>query len=326
MPSATPNFNLKLSILSRKTLWLVLLAAIILPVVFVLYPGLTFAQTGIDTTIQSKGIVQCTGPNNSCTLCNLYEGTRRLINFLLWYLALPLTVAAVAGSGIMFLLSGGSENLRAQAKNALSYAVWGMLLAFGAWVIVNTILTTLGYKGNWTDYGICQQFDALVAASPSPAPAPPPPPPAPLTLPGGTRSHAGAVEFLKGAGINVVSSSGCLGKNELGCTTLEGIPSEALAKIYKAKQDCDRALPKCDFVISAGTETVGHGATTEHGPGKGTVDIQTKDAKTYMILKTLFLNRINQGGLVQCEAKGNEKGINCNGSEGPANHLHVSGL
>ncbi len=323
MPLAMPNFNLKLSIPDNSLVIFVLALTILFGMVFTFYPTQALADAGIPDQL-----VPCSGVD--CTVCNLYDGVHNIIDFLLFAITLPLAVVAIIAGGVMLLISGGSEERVSRGKSILSYAIIGILIAFSAWVIVNTILNTLAfqnpvYGGPWSDYSFCSEFEKLKAGAVSVAPPSALRPPAlpPSGLPPGTRSHEVAVEFLEGSEIRVTSSTGCLGENRIGCTTLEGIPSLALAKIFQVKRECSRTLPACNFTISGGTETVGHGANTEHGPGKGTVDIQTSNATTYILLKALFLT---QGAQVQCELEGTERSVDCGGTQGTVNHLHVNGL
>jgi len=163
MPFVTLKSNFKISTGAKL--------AILLGIgIFLSVAVAAFAASSPDASIASKGIVQCGGAGEPlCTLCDLYSGTRRMINFLLFFLALPAATIAIIAAGIMFLISGGSESLRTQAKDTLKWAVIGLVIAFGGWVIVNTALSTLGYKGNWNDYSICRQFEGLI---PNVAPSP----------------------------------------------------------------------------------------------------------------------------------------------------------
>ena len=313
------NFNLKRFIPGKAlTPALGLLAILGL---FLALPNFSLAQAPL---------VPCGGID--CSACDLFEGTRRMINFLLFTIAVPLATVALIAGGAIFLTSGGSEKQITLGKSVFWYTIFGMLLAFGAWVIINTILNTFGFKippgQDWFNYQICEQFDTLRKGAIPPAPTPEPPETLkPPGLPAGQTGHDQAVLFLKQHGIDVVSSSGCLGKNEVGCTTLEGIPATALVKIAKAKETCEKALNQlCSFKISGAAETLGHGDKTEHGPGRGTFDIQTPKYSDYNTYGTLTGILRALGGKMQCEAKGNEKGIKCNGEDGPVNHLHVSGL
>ena len=156
MPFVTLKHNFKTSISAK-------LAVLLGIGIFLSVAVAAFAAESPDASIASKGIVQCGGAGKPlCTLCDLYSGTRRMINFLLFFLALPAATIAIIAAGIMFLISGGSEALRTQAKDTLKWAVIGLVIAFGGWVIVNTALSTLGYKGNWNDYSICRQFEGLI--------------------------------------------------------------------------------------------------------------------------------------------------------------------
>ncbi|HEY4527476.1 MAG TPA: hypothetical protein VJL09_00340, partial [Candidatus Paceibacterota bacterium] len=168
MPFVTLKSNFKISTGAKL--------AILLGIgIFLSVAVAAFAAVSPDASIASKGIVQCGGAGQPlCTLCDLYSGTRRMINFLLFFLALPAATIAIIAAGILFLISGGSESLRTQAKDTLKWAVIGLVIAFGGWVIVNTMLDTLGFRipfslKKWTDYTVCQQFEGLIPnVTPSP--------------------------------------------------------------------------------------------------------------------------------------------------------------
>ncbi|MDP3762569.1 MAG: transglycosylase SLT domain-containing protein [bacterium] len=163
MPFVTLKSNFKISTGAKL--------AILLGIgIFLSVLSAAFAAESPDASIASKGLVQCGGAGQPlCTLCDLYSGTRRMINFLLFFLALPAATVAIIAAGILFLISGGSESLRTQGKDTLKWAVIGLVIAFGGWVIINTALQTLGYKGNWNDYSICRQFEGLIPnITPSP--------------------------------------------------------------------------------------------------------------------------------------------------------------
>lgn len=67
--------------------------------------------------------------------------------------ALFTVIGGVAGiaiilAGIRFATAGGDEKAVAQAKKAITYAVLGMLIAWGAVFIVDMIGGLLGFPGN----------------------------------------------------------------------------------------------------------------------------------------------------------------------------------
>jgi len=67
----------------------------------------------------------------------------KIVHFLLFDLAAPLAAIAFAWAGILFVVYSGNDGKRSQAKDIIWYAVIGLALALAAWLIVNTIFTTL---------------------------------------------------------------------------------------------------------------------------------------------------------------------------------------
>ncbi len=220
-------------------------------------------------------LVPCSGID--CNVCHLYEGIRRIMNFLLFTAVLPLLVISLLAAGVLYLISGGSERWRTMAKDILWYAAMGTLLAFTAWVIVNTLLDTLGFKipfgpSEWTNTKICEQFDKLRASGQPggggpPPPAGPPPPGGPP--PAGTLTHAEAAARLSAAGIAIRSSGNCSDQSNPACTSLQGIPASAIDELIRIDGEMETTLGSSDLAVNGGTE-VGHDT---HGTGKSIVDI-----------------------------------------------------
>ena len=79
MPFVTLKHNFKTSISAK-------LAVLLGIGIFLSVAVAAFAAESPDASIASKGIVQCGGAGEPlCTLCDLYSGTRRMINFLLFF-------------------------------------------------------------------------------------------------------------------------------------------------------------------------------------------------------------------------------------------------
>lgn len=86
-------------------------------------------------------IVPCDGPD--CNICHLAVGVKNVIDFLLKDIAFPLTVIAFLYGGIMLIISRGSENNLNKGKKAIWSAFWGILIAFGAWLIISLAIGNL---------------------------------------------------------------------------------------------------------------------------------------------------------------------------------------
>lgn len=70
-----------------------------------------------------------------------------VIQFLLFGIATPLAALAITYAGFLLLFSGGSSEAKTKAKNIIKNIVIGYIVALGAWLIVNTIFKTFGFKG-----------------------------------------------------------------------------------------------------------------------------------------------------------------------------------
>jgi hypothetical protein len=92
--------------------------------------------------VEAQGLVPCgqgREAGNACTLCHLIVGINGIVQY---GTGLLITVAAVAIfiSGVMYVVSGGSEGQVTLAKNFLTASLKGFTLVLGAWFIVNVVL------------------------------------------------------------------------------------------------------------------------------------------------------------------------------------------
>ncbi len=111
-----------------------------------------------SSTDYSKGLVPCdntpdpdTGiiPDTSkCDFNQLMALVNKIINFILFGMAIPIAAIMFAYAGFLLITAGGGE-AKTKAKGIFTNAVLGLLLAAAAWLIVSTILSILGYEGAW---------------------------------------------------------------------------------------------------------------------------------------------------------------------------------
>ena len=99
-------------------------------------------------------IVPCGTDANQdpCTLCHLFEGIKTVIDFLTFNIAAPIVVIALLIGGFLLLTSGESEQKRTQGKEAITYAIIGLIIVFGAWLALDLILGNLIDTGYWSWY------------------------------------------------------------------------------------------------------------------------------------------------------------------------------
>ncbi|MBP6908360.1 MAG: hypothetical protein KBB75_00880 [Candidatus Pacebacteria bacterium] len=82
-----------------------------------------------------------------CDFNALLELVNKIINFLLFTLATPLVALILTYAGWLYITSGGSDENTKKAKSMMKNAVWGYILALSAWLIINTLLKAVGFKG-----------------------------------------------------------------------------------------------------------------------------------------------------------------------------------
>jgi len=103
-------------------------------------PVLLFAQWS-----PGQPIVNCT---DNCDWNKLIELINRVISFLL-YLATILAIFAFMYAGFLLMTSGGSESKAKEAKDIFFKVLTGLILAYGAWVLVYFIVSILGVTGQF---------------------------------------------------------------------------------------------------------------------------------------------------------------------------------
>lgn len=107
-------------------------------------------------SIQSSngGLVPCFTPGNKQGDCNwntLMTLINNIVNFVLFRMAIPIAAIMFAYAGILLLTSGGDSAKKTKAKELFTGVAIGLIIAAAAWLIVNTILSILGYTntGTW---------------------------------------------------------------------------------------------------------------------------------------------------------------------------------
>lgn len=83
-----------------------------------------------------------------CTFCDALKVIHNIIMFM-FEIAIPLAVAMIVYGAIRFMIAGGNENNVKEARKIMMNAFIGMLIALGAWIIVNTLLHILTGKANF---------------------------------------------------------------------------------------------------------------------------------------------------------------------------------
>lgn len=214
-------------------------------------------------------------------------------------------VFMISVGGFLYLTSAGNTARAGQAKSIITDAIFGLILALVAYLvlyIINPDLLTLR---------INSLSPSSIPASSSPTGAAVP---TKSTSSGETYTHADAAAALSAKGIMVTSSGSCSDPTNKACTSLEGIPKSTIANVIALKEKSG-----CSFNVTGGTET-GH---VSHGSGKPIVDVSEAPC-----LENIFRNqKANLGsqyniGAICADSSSRDAAYNCSYVE-PAPHFHI---
>jgi len=104
----------------------------------------------------AAGLVPCGGEGEPrCQLCHFFVLFKNVVDFLLTKIIPPLAVLMLAIGGFMYVfaylspseaLAGGKGGpaLLSQAKKLIVSVIFGLLILFAAWIIVNTFFQLIG--------------------------------------------------------------------------------------------------------------------------------------------------------------------------------------
>ncbi len=110
--------------------------------------GTVTTETNTDGTPkidpQTKKPIISKEIKNPCDFNHLMQLVNNVIDFLLFWLATPLIALILVYAGILMLTSGGSTESVTKVKKIIKNVVFGYIIALAAWLIIHTILTTLG--------------------------------------------------------------------------------------------------------------------------------------------------------------------------------------
>jgi hypothetical protein len=126
--------------------------SITLPVVTLPPTGTTGGSNGLDTNIKpaTGSLVTCV---NDCGWSKLIDMVNRVIKFILFDMVLPIAAIMFTYAGFLLVTAGGeAAHARAKAKEIFTNAVIGLVIAVAAYLIIQTILSILGWNGSWIGF------------------------------------------------------------------------------------------------------------------------------------------------------------------------------
>ncbi|MBI4085412.1 MAG: hypothetical protein HY432_02835 [Candidatus Liptonbacteria bacterium] len=106
-----------------------------------LFPFAAFADVSLFPTGYWGPLVSCSGVD--CNVCHLFSTAQMVIYFIMTLTLFVIGPIMITIGGMMMLVSGGSEERFSSGRKMATGAVWGILIALGAFLIVNTLLSAI---------------------------------------------------------------------------------------------------------------------------------------------------------------------------------------
>jgi hypothetical protein len=113
-----------------------------------------FIIPAVSLGADGDGLVPCgkTG-QPACDWNGLMALINEIIKFILFKLVVPIAAIMFAYAGFLMVTAGGeAASARTRAKNIFINTLFGLIIAAGAWLIISTILSILGYEGSWIGF------------------------------------------------------------------------------------------------------------------------------------------------------------------------------
>lgn len=175
-------------------------------------------------------------------------------------IAVTLAVVMLVVNGIQYMFSD-IPGVKVASKNNLGNIVWGLLLAFSAWLILYTI------NPNLVKFDLVRSLDEAADQAINNAPAP-----NASTTPteDGAPWPSDAMErgILRVAGISTRPAN-CTTVGQTGCTSVYGLTMPTIEGLINLKARCVAVQPNCVIIITSGTE---HWLHSNHN-NNATVDL-----------------------------------------------------
>ena len=100
----------------------------------------------------AQGLVPCgTSANPTpCQPCHIFALIQNILNFLWWYISIPIATLMLAYGGFLLMLpslGSGSPPMLAKGRKILKNTVIGVLIIFFAWLFVDTIIKVIAGQG-----------------------------------------------------------------------------------------------------------------------------------------------------------------------------------
>lgn len=100
----------------------------------------------VNPTVDSKNKITTGGSPQytPCQFCHFFVMFKGIVDWVVGGLVPILAILMLVIGGVMFYLGGANPAFLQTGKNIIKSVVWGLIIVFGAFLIVNTILAAIG--------------------------------------------------------------------------------------------------------------------------------------------------------------------------------------
>jgi hypothetical protein len=117
-------------------------------VCFLMSANASLADTAPTTSTGIVGSLACAGADGrNCSLNDFVQVGISVVK-LIYALAGSLALLYFIYGGIMWVISGGNPDRVKKGQDAIKNAVIGLVIIFASYMIINFVMTSLGYKMN----------------------------------------------------------------------------------------------------------------------------------------------------------------------------------
>ncbi|HWA32057.1 MAG TPA: hypothetical protein VG694_01225 [Candidatus Paceibacterota bacterium] len=102
--------------------------------------------------VSAQGLVPCDESSTPCDFGKFLDLVNNVLHFIIFDLSLPICAIMFAYAGFMLVTAGGSTEKMSKAKRMFWNVALGFAIAVAAWLIVELILSLLGYNGSWIGF------------------------------------------------------------------------------------------------------------------------------------------------------------------------------
>ena len=83
-----------------------------------------------------------------CAICDIFLLLQSILNFIWWYITIPLAALFLAYGGVLMILPyiGGSAAMHEKGRKVITQAFVGILIIFFAWLAIDTIIKVVGQQ------------------------------------------------------------------------------------------------------------------------------------------------------------------------------------